>query len=254
MSHAKQNVAVVILAAGLGTRMKSNKAKVLHELNGRAMILYVVDAAVEVVGGNVVIVVGHQAQRVRDVVATRADLMFTHQAEQMGTGHAVLCALPQIPAACRQVVILCGDVPLIQSATIERLLADHRRMQHDVTVLAVDVQDPTGYGRIVHDDQGTVCGIVEEADANAGQKRIKTINTGIYCVKKDFLGTALRNIDRDNAQGELYLTDIVKIGYRFKKSIGVMVGDDINEFAGINTIDQLQKIENMLQNRIHIKP
>lgn len=254
MSDSKRNVAIIILAAGLGTRMKSNKAKVLHELNGRAMILYVVDTAVKAVGNNVVIVVGHQADKVQQIVGTRGDLFFAYQAEQLGTGHAALCTLPQVPAECGEVVILCGDVPLLQATTIDRLISDHRRSQHDVTVLAVDLPDPTGYGRIVRDDMGRICGIVEEADATAEQKKVRTINTGIYCVKKDFLRTALQNIDTNNAQGALYLTDIVKIGYQSQKSIGVVTGENLEEFTGINTIDQLQKTENLLQNRIHIKP
>lgn len=254
MNQPHDNVAIVILAAGLGTRMKSDKAKVLHELNGRPMILYVVDAAVTVAGQNVVLVVGHQADRVQDVVATRADLIYAEQAEQLGTGHAVMCALPHMPPACREVVILCGDVPLIQSATLEHLIAVHRQGRFDITVLAAEVDEPTGYGRIVRDAGNKVCGIVEEADASAEQKSINLINTGIYCVERAFLERALGSLDRDNAQGELYLTDTIHIAYEAQKAIGVVTGRDVNEFCGINTIADLQKVENLLQNRTHIKP
>ena len=254
MNHSNDKVAIIILAAGLGTRMKSRRAKVLHEMAGRPMILYVIDTAMQVAGNQVVLVVGHQAEIVEDVVSRKAELIFARQTEQLGTGHAVMCALPALPDECRDVIILCGDVPLIRAGTLERLISVHRSGPFDVSILATEVNDPTGYGRIVRDAQDHVCGIVEEADASAAQKAIRTINTGIYCVERQFLETALTGIDRNNAQGELYLTDIVKIGYQAGKAIGLVAGQDTDEFRGINTIDDLHKVENLLQNRIHIKP
>jgi UDP-N-acetylglucosamine diphosphorylase/glucosamine-1-phosphate N-acetyltransferase len=209
---------------------------------------------VKVAGQNVVLVVGHQADRVQAAVATRADLIYAEQAEQLGTGHAVMCALPLTPPACREVIILCGDVPLIQSDTLENLIAVHRQGSFDITVLAAEVENPTGYGRIIRDSDNKVCGIIEEADASAEQKSINLINTGIYCVDRAFLEKALGSIEANNAQGELYLTDTIQIAYRAKKAIGVVTGRDVNEFCGINTIDDLKKVENLLQNRIHIKP
>ena len=251
MSAGLENddVAVVILAAGLGKRMKSNRAKVLHELLQRPMILYVVDTAAAVAGDHVIVVVGHQADRVREVVSAHADTRFAHQTAQLGTGHAVQCALPLIPDACRRVIILCGDVPLITPETISTLLADHRRHRRHATVLAVEVDDPAGYGRILRDSNNRVIGIVEEADATAAEKKLRIINTGIYCVETDYLAAALGEIDSDNAQGELYLTDIVSVGHREKRNIGVIVADDPAEFVGVNSRQDLRSVERLLQKR-----
>jgi UDP-N-acetylglucosamine diphosphorylase/glucosamine-1-phosphate N-acetyltransferase len=243
------DVAAIILAAGLGKRMKSTRAKVLHEVLQRPMILYVVDTARAVAGDHVIVVVGHQADRVRQVVRAHAATRFAQQDQQLGTGHAVGCALPQIPETCRQVIILCGDVPLISSQTIENLIADHRRHRRHLTVLAVEVDDPTGYGRILQDACGRVIGIVEEADATDEEKRLRVINTGIYCVDKAYLAVALGEIDSDNAQGELYLTDIVSVGYREKWNVGALPAADPAEFLGINSRRDLQEVEGILRRR-----
>jgi UDP-N-acetylglucosamine diphosphorylase/glucosamine-1-phosphate N-acetyltransferase len=206
----KNNIAVIILAAGKGTRMKSDKAKVLHEIAGRSMIIYVVEAARKVAGDNVIVVIGHQAPEVRECLSGVDGLIFVHQDRQLGTAHAVLCALPHIPDDCEEVVVLCGDVPLIQSETIADLVADHLDNTRDISLLAVELDNPQGYGRVLLDGDGrAVTAIIEEADATAEQKEIRLINTGIYCLDKDFLVNSLPQIKPDNAQGELYLTDIM---------------------------------------------
>ena len=243
------NIAVVILAAGLGTRMKSNKAKVLHEVCGKPMIHYVVETAQKVAGNNVILVVGHQADEVRQTVSKQGAFQFVYQNEQLGTGHAVLCALPYIPDACEEVAILCGDVPLIEAHTIQTLVAAHLAENRDITVLAVKLPDPTGYGRMVLDAGGNLQAIVEESDASDEQKRIGLINTGIFCVKKQILSEALPKIKADNAQGEMYLTDIIKIAYYSQKQMGVVTGDDPVEVTGINTIDELKNVERAMKNR-----
>ena len=252
MQHRHENIAVVILAAGLGTRMKSDKAKVLHEVCGRPMILYVVETAAKVAGENVILVVGHQAGQVRDVVTDCTRVRYTLQEQQLGTGHAVASALPDVPVECRHVVILCGDVPLVTERTVQNLIADHRTHRRDITVLAMEVEDPTGYGRIVIDDAGRVVAIVEEADASETQRNIRIVNTGIYCVAKPFLSRALKKIDRNNAQGELYLTDIVAVCYRDNGKVGAMVAENAQEFRGINTRDDLAAVEGLMRrlNRI----
>ena len=236
-------IAVVILAAGLGTRMKSNKAKVLHEICDKPMINYVAEAARKIAGDNVVLVVGNQADKVRRTVLKLGTFNFAYQKEQLGTGHAVLCALPHIPDQCAQVVILCGDVPLIKTDTLRALIKSHADEKRDISVLAVELEDPTGYGRILLDENRRVQGIVEESDASSQQKRIRLINTGIFCVKKDFLSLAVPQIKSDNAQSEIYFTDIVKIAYNQKRHIGVTVGGDPFEVTGINTIEELKKVE-----------
>ena len=243
-----QEIAVVILAAGMGTRMKSNKAKVLHEVCGTPMINYVAETAREIAGNNVVLVVGNQADKVRRTVSKLGTFSFADQKEQLGTGHAVQCALPHIPDHCREVVILCGDVPLIKADTVSALIKSHAAEKRDISVLAVELADPTGYGRILLDDDGRVQGIVEESDTTGQQKRIRLINTGIFCVKKDFLLQAVPRIKSDNAQGEIYFTDIVQIAYKDKKHIGVTVGGQHLEVIGINTIEELKKVERAMKN------
>lgn len=247
MTNNSGNVAVVILAAGLGTRMKSNKAKVLHEILGRPMISYVVDTAQAVAGDQLVIVVGHQADQVRRTVAVQADVFYAHQEEQLGTGHAVMCAMPVLPEATRHVVILCGDVPLLKKETVKQFVDEHQSQKRTLSVLAVRVDSPKGYGRIVQDSDGTVTGIVEEADATPTQKAINLINTGIYCVDRHFLGVALGQVTADNAQGEYYLTDIVDYAHRKGLSIGVTIGSDPSEFIGINSREQLQAVEQLMR-------
>lgn len=250
MPEIHKNVAVVILAAGKGTRMKSDKAKVLHEINSRPMISYVVACAKEIAGDNVVVLVGHQAEIVRTAVSKIAgNVIFALQKKQLGTGHAVMCAIPHIKKHVNEVVILCGDTPLITLRTIESLLSDHVRAKRDLTVLAAKTDNPFGYGRIVLDERGNVTGIVEEADATQEQKKIKIVNSGIYCVSMPFLSKSLKNIRSENAQSEFYLTDIIEIGYKGKKALGVTIEDCFEEISGVNTMEQLQKIETIMRQR-----
>ena len=248
----KNKIAVIILAAGMGTRMKSDKAKVLHEITDQPMITYVVDTARKVVGANVIVVIGHQAQKVQECLSGFDELIFAHQDEQRGTAHAVLCALPHIPDHCKEVVILCGDVPLIQSETIIGLVEDHLKNTRDISLLAVELDDPYGYGRVLLDKDLGVTGIIEEADATEEQKAINLINTGIYCIRKRFLLEALPKIRSDNAQGELYLTDVMGIGYRDKKKIGVQIGTDCQQILGINTCQDLELVNGIMKKRKRI--
>jgi UDP-N-acetylglucosamine diphosphorylase/glucosamine-1-phosphate N-acetyltransferase len=245
----KDRCSIVILAAGLGTRMKSNKAKVLHEIVGKPMILYLVETAKQVVGNNIIVVVGHQADMVQAVVSKEAEVFFAFQEKQMGTGHAALCALPFIPCQAESIIILCGDVPMLTSDTIQRLITDHHQFDRDLTLLVVDVEKPTGYGRILFDDDHNLIKIVEEADATAEEKKIKTVNTGIYCVRKSFLFDALHKLNSNNAQGELYLTDIIGIGYLERKSLGIVVSANPEETIGVNSRDDLARVEHIVKQR-----
>jgi UDP-N-acetylglucosamine diphosphorylase/glucosamine-1-phosphate N-acetyltransferase len=244
--------AVVILAAGLGKRMKSTRAKVLHEVLGRPMVVYVVEAAVQIAGKAVVVVVGNQAEEVRRVVSRAAEVAFAFQERQLGTGHAVICALPQLPAASEEIMVLCGDVPLITAATLKTLVADHLRAGHDATLLAVDLNHPQGYGRILTAPDGRVSGIVEEADATDEQRRIRTVNSGIYCISRRFLEEALPQLTRDNAQGEFYLTDIIRFGYKSGRKVGATWAHDPDEIVGINTPEDLARVEAILGGRTRI--
>ena len=251
MQHNEPPCGIIILAAGLGKRMHSDKAKVLHEIGGRAMVTYVAATAGSIAGDQVVVVIGHQADAVRRAVVENSPIQvrFALQQRQLGTGHAVSCALPQLDAFVQEVIILYGDVPLLRRRTVLALIDEHRTGNSDLTVLAAEVTDPTGYGRILTGDNGELAGIVEEADASAAQKRIQLVNTGIYCVKRDFLTEALPLLSAENAQGEYYLTDIVKIGHRQGRPMGMLTAADADETAGVNSVDDLNKVRKILQQR-----
>jgi UDP-N-acetylglucosamine diphosphorylase/glucosamine-1-phosphate N-acetyltransferase len=244
-----ENIAIIILAAGLGTRMKSDMAKVLHPILGVPMICHVLETACHVADRNVVVVVGHQADRVKETCQKIKPVSFALQAEQNGTGHAVLCAMPTVPETVEHVVILCGDVPLLKTETINNLVRDHVQAGRDLTLLAVKLSDPTGYGRVIMNADRQLTKIVEEADADDTEKAIALINSGIYCVSRPFLASSLNELTPDNAQGELYLTDIIEVGYRWGKHIGVLVGPDPGEVSGVNTIDHLKAVEKLMAAR-----
>lgn len=249
MAHVYEDIAVVILAAGLGTRMKSDRAKVLHKVNGRPMVTYVVETAIKIAGDNVILVVGYQAEQVKETVAQRARVRYAFQPEQRGTGHAVACALPAIPERCGHVLILCGDVPLVTEKTVRGLIDDHLKCRRVATVMAMKAEKPTGYGRILTEADGRVAAIVEESDATPEQKTIQIVNTGIYCVEINFLTNALNRINDDNAQKELYLTDIVAVGKAQDKNVGVVVADNGYEFHGINSLADLEVAETIMRQR-----
>ena len=243
-------VAVIILAAGLGTRMKSNRAKVLHELMGRPMILYVVETARQIAEANITLVVGHQAAEVRKIVSESMDVTYAYQDQQLGTAHAVNTALPFIPNETHEIIILYGDVPLLTPRTVRHLLKDHHIAKRDMTVLGIEMKNPTGYGRILQDEQGKVLRIVEEADASPEQKKVQSVNIGMYCIKKKCLIGTLRKVSVDNAQGEYYLTDIIEIGNRMGKTIGAVFCDDADEVVGINTWEELAAAEALIRMRL----
>ncbi|MFO7930258.1 MAG: NTP transferase domain-containing protein [Thermodesulfobacteriota bacterium] len=246
-NQPKPHVGVVILAAGKGTRMKSDNAKVLVPVAGRPMILYVVDAAVKTAGRDVVVVVGTQAEEVKALVSDHVNVYFAWQKNQLGTGHAAMCGLPSLGAHVDHVVLLCGDVPLITAETLERLIRSHTTRSPAVTVLGAEIENPSGYGRIKQNPDGTVDCIVEETDASEEEKKITTVNTGIYCVNRKFLESALYRIDTDNAQNEIYLTDIVGIAAETGETSELMLCLDSNEMCGINTSQDLEKVEAIIR-------
>jgi len=240
-------IAVVILAAGLGKRMKSDKPKVLHEILGVPMVLYVIRTARQLAGENVVCVVGNQSREVQKTISARARVSFALQERPLGTGDAVLSAMPCLPEGTEEVVILSGDVPLISHTTLRRLVDDHRMFHRHLTLLGAKLENPKGYGRILYDADRNVNAVVEEADATPEQKRIGIINAGTYCARRAFLEEALVQVRPDNAQGEFYLTDIIGIGYRMKKRIGMVVGENPVEVLGINTPEDRDRVEGILR-------
>ncbi len=246
----RSDLGIVILAAGLGKRMNSGQAKVLHTICGRPMIEYVVRTAAAIAGTNVVVVVGHQAEKVQHVVGGFAhQVKFALQKQQLGTGHAVICALPQLPETVEKVMILCGDVPLISTTTLESVISDHCAYTRDVTLLAVRVANPKGYGRIVLNSSGALMAIVEEADADEIQKNINIINSGIYVVERPFLASALPRLRSDNAQHEIYLTDIIGLGAREQKCMGAIISQDADEIIGVNSQNDLKIAEDLMKHK-----
>lgn len=245
------NVAAIILAAGKGTRMKSQLVKVMHPLAGVPMISWPVNVAREAGASAITLVVGHQSEKVREHFAGQADISFAAQEEQLGTGHAVACCSDTLKTFTGTVLILCGDVPLITPATLRAFLDHHHRQQCAVTVLTTCMDNPYGYGRIIKDAAGHVTGIVEEKDASVEQRQIKEINSGIYCVDAAFLVTAVAGLSNDNAQKEYYLTDIVKTAVREGKTCSSFALADQVEVMGVNDRVQLAEAGRVLRKRIN---
>jgi UDP-N-acetylglucosamine diphosphorylase/glucosamine-1-phosphate N-acetyltransferase len=229
--------------------MHSDCAKVLHEIAGVPMIRYVVQAALAVVD-DVVVVIGHQAEAVRKVLAPYPTLGFAVQKEQLGTGHAVLCAMPEIQPRIQDVLVLCGDTPLIKATTVRRLVDEHKIRESDLTLLTTRLAKPSGYGRIIVDGQGKLMRIVEEADASESEKRVGVVNTGTYCIHMPFLEKALSDLKTDNAQGEFYLTDVVEQAYRMGRSAVMLEIDSSTEVIGVNTKAELAEAERLLQRAV----
>jgi UDP-N-acetylglucosamine diphosphorylase/glucosamine-1-phosphate N-acetyltransferase len=220
--------------------MKSDLAKVLHVLEGRPLLYYSLKAARDAGAEKIVVIVGHQAQKVREEFA-RGGLIFAEQKPQLGTGHAVLQAKDALADYTGLTVILCGDVPLLKAATIKGLIAQHIGSRARLTVLTTFPPELKGYGRVVKDAHGNISKIVEERDASEEEKQIGEINTGIYCVDTPFLFAALGKVTNDNKQQEYYLTDIVEIACREGQIVRAHVAPDYVEVMGINTVEQLQQ-------------
>mgnify|MGYP002476541221 CR=1 FL=1 len=243
----KNNVfCALILAAGKGTRMKSDMAKVLHVLEGKPLLYYSLKAARGAGAQKIIVIVGHQSDKVRTLFPD-PDLIFVEQMPQLGTGHAVMQAREVLCNYKGLTVILCGDVPLLKSETIRLLIHDHQDAQACVTVLTTEPPGPHAYGRIVKNHQGEILKIVEHRDATEAERNIMEINTGIYCVDTPFLFSALAQVKNDNQQQEYYLTDIVEIARRDGRKVHAFLTADYVEVMGINTFEELQKAGEQLR-------
>lgn len=247
------DVAALILAAGKGTRMKSGLVKVMHPLVGMPMVYWPVTIARESGADKIVVVVGHQATAVRNYFAGQQDISLAVQEEQLGTGHAVACAMDALQSmpGGGTVLILCGDVPLIKAATLKDMLAFHRTRQAKITVLTAHVADPTGYGRIIKQAGEKVLRIVEEKDASKEEREITEINSGIYCVQVDFLRQAISNLSNDNAQGEYYLTDIITAAAAKDQLCLSLSVSEADEIMGVNDRVQLATAARLMRERIN---
>jgi len=239
-------LATVILAAGKGTRMKSDLPKVLHKVLGETMVSRVVARAKEAGSSHIIVVIGHKKELVEQELAQK-NVDFAVQAPQLGTGHAVMMAEPALKNFSGDVLILAGDVPLLTSETLIKLLKTHYEEAADATVLSAMFDDPHGYGRIIRTPDGDYSHSVEEKDADDEIKKIKEINSGIYVFKSELLFHYLRFIGTDNVQGEYYLTDVLPLMRKDNKKIALQVADDPDEIQGVNTVDQLREAEEKLK-------
>ena len=239
----------VILAAGMGTRMKSKMPKVLHKVCGKPLSKWVIDASKAAGADKVCAVVGHKAETVKEVLGDVCE--FALQTEQKGTGHAVMQAIDVIKNSKGEVVILNGDTPLITAETINKAIEYHKNNGNQATVITAILDDATGYGRIVRDNDGSVLKIVEQKDASEEEKKINEVNSGMYVFDAQSLVYALDKITPNNAQGEYYLTDTLEILLSAGKKIGGYAISDNDEIRGINDRVQLNEAEKIMQKRIN---
>ena len=242
----------IILGAGKGTRMKSDMPKVLHTIFDKALLGYVIDA---VNGTNLIdenyIIVGHQAEEVESYVKSNYEnSKCVLQSPQLGTGHAVSMALPYLKDFEGEAVILCGDTPLITSDTLKEFIEYHKTNNSDITVMSAIFENPANYGRIIRNSDGTLNSIVEEKDADAEQKAVKEINAGIYCVNWGKIKSAFSELKTNNAQGEYYLTDIIKWGNENKLRVNAYTLKNNEEIFGINSKANLAEAYKLLNRRV----
>ncbi|HKQ04872.1 MAG TPA: bifunctional UDP-N-acetylglucosamine diphosphorylase/glucosamine-1-phosphate N-acetyltransferase GlmU [Blastocatellia bacterium] len=249
---------VMILAAGLGTRMKSRRAKVLHEVAGLPLVAHVLRAAFKLAPEAIFTVVGHQAEEVERAVrdeaarlveggAARPDLQFVLQTEQRGTGHAVMAGREQLQGRSGSIIVLAGDGPMIKSDTLARLSEAHQHEGNAATVLTVEMNDPTGYGRIIRDDRGGFARIVEQKDGSPSELAVREVCVSIYCFDVAALLEALDHLRTDNAQGEYYLTDVPAVMLEQGKRVGVLCHTDPEEVQGVNSRVELAELDQKLR-------
>lgn len=233
----------IILAAGKGTRMKSEKPKVSFMLAGKPLINRVYESVKNLELKRIVVVVGFKKEQVINLLPADRRILFAEQKEQLGTGHAVMSADIHLKEQQGNTLILCGDVPLLKTETIEKILLEHISTDADCTILTAELEDPGSYGRMVRDQKNCVKKIVEFKDATVEQKKITEINTGIYCFKNKPLFEELSNISDNNAQREYYLTDLVDLFYQRRLKISSVHLNDLKEITGVNSLEELSILE-----------
>ena len=239
---------LVILAAGKGTRMKSDRAKVLHEVFYAPMVHHVLEATSALDATKTIVIIGHQRELVSECLSPYT-VELALQEEQLGTGHAVLCGEPAIDAMEGSVMILCGDTPLIRPETLQAMVQKHSENNGALTVMTTILDDPTHYGRIVSSEEGSILSIVEEKDANSEQKKIREVNAGIYLIDTKFLFTHLKTVGTDNSQGEVYLTDIVAKAVEENLTVHKFINPAPADVLGVNSRLELSQAHNELQRR-----
>lgn len=243
-------LAAIVLAAGKGTRMKSERAKVTFPIAEKPMVQRVVDTAVSLSCQKIAVVIGWQKESVIACLFPDERIVFAEQVEQLGTGHAVQMAESALEGFEGDVFILCGDVPLLGAKTLEKLYHAHKESGAAATVLTAILGDAGKYGRMLRDAQGRIKGIVEYKDASFEQRRIQEFNTGIYCFDKAHLYRALSQIKNENKQGEYYLTDTLSILYNAGAKVEGVVLEDLMEVSGVNSQEQLAELEDIYVDRV----
>lgn len=244
------SIAAVVLAAGIGKRMKSRVPKVLHPVLGKPMLSYVIDAVRGVSPAKIVVVLGRGRDDVKKSVDSKG-IIFVEQGVQLGTGHAANCARKELGGFRGDILVLNGDFPLITSQSLKSLVKKHESEKADISILTARLQDPFGYGRVLRNNKGEIESIVEERDASPEERKINEINSGTYCVKSGFLWEALNGVGSGNKQKEYYLTDIIGIARKKLRKISGVVARDSNEVVGVNDRAQLSEVEALLRKRIN---
>ena len=250
IDNNEEYVMTLIMAAGKGTRMNSNKSKLVHKIYDKELVRRVVDLAKKIGSDEIVAVVGHLKEQVQAVLGDEVN--YAYQEELLGTGHAVMQAKKYLEGKKGKVVILYGDVPIIRPETLKNLISKSIKNKEYATLLTAIYENPTGYGRIIRDEGGNIKGIVEEKDADPLQKKhIKEINSGIYCFDIEELLNAIDKIKPNNAQGEYYLTDVIKIMNDAGLKTGAVIVEDNTEILGVNDRAQLELLTRVLRMRIN---
>jgi len=240
------SLAIIIMAAGKGTRMKSDLAKVLHKANGRPVIEYVLDKTTALDPDKTVLIVGHQADKVRKATS-HFPVVWALQEPQLGTGHAIMQAEEPLSFFKGDILILSGDAPLVTLSTLRKLIESHRNQSAAATVLTADLTDPSGYGRIIRNgNTSDVSRIVEHKDASPEERLIHEINSGVYVFRSDTLFHSLSKISDKNAQQEYYLTDVFSICFENGEKVSACKTENADEIKGINTVEQLREVEQVL--------
>ncbi len=240
-----KNFTTLIMAAGKGTRMKSDMAKVLHTLDGKPMVHYVIRLARELGSSRIIGIIGHQKDRVREELAGEK-IEFVVQEPQLGTGHAVMQSEELLKSYNGPVLVLSGDAPLLTFDTMRKFLDRHFESRAAATVLTAMIPDPSGYGRVIRAGNQSIEKVVEHKDATAEEKLIHEINSGIYVFDALELFRSLKKINSDNAQNEYYLPDVLKIMIADGKNVDAFITENHKEISGINTVEQLRDAEEVL--------
>ncbi|MEM1444723.1 MAG: NTP transferase domain-containing protein [Planctomycetota bacterium] len=260
MSETPPPVAAVLLAAGKGTRMDSDLPKVLHEVAGKPMVRWVIDACRAAGVTRVVVVVGYREDLVREALQDEPNVAFATQSEQLGTGHAAAMAEEALADFTGDVFVLCGDMPLIRPHILDELLATHRTRSAAATLATAVLQDPTGYGRVIREtpsgggDGGGFDRIVEQKDATPEQLAVREVNPSYYCFKAPELFDALKRVSSDNAQGEYYLTDVPGLLKQDGKPVALLDAVPESDVLGINTLDDLKTVDTVMRQRLAESP